>query len=68
MARGKTKATIPWRPGQQAWLRQVTRLKQQVFTLCAFDDCIMLIKHDKVWIDNIILFSQCQIIWSIQDL
>lgn len=67
-AKGRDRAVISWRPGQQAWLRQVTRYKQTAFTLVAFDDCIALVHHKQLWANDIILFSKCQFIKSIHDL
>lgn len=43
---------IPWRPGQQAWLRDVVNRSQSALTLVAFNDCILVISHLKVFHDN----------------
>lgn len=67
-AKGKDRVTIPWRPGQQAWLNMVHKFRQTARTLVAFDDCIMIVGHSHIWANDIILFSQCQKILSIQDL
>lgn len=44
---------VPWRPGQQLWLKTVSSTyKQPAFTLVACDDCYVLISHDvrrKIW-------------------
>lgn len=67
-AKGKDRAIIPWRPGQQAWLNMVHKFRQTVRTLVAFDDCIMIVPHNHIWSKDMILFSQCQKIFKIQDL
>lgn len=62
--RGRDRAVVPWRPGQQAWLRQVTRLKQTCYTIAAFDDCFVLIPHNAIWSNDIILLSKCTLFFT----
>ena len=46
---------ITWRPGQQAWLWEVSRkYKQEAYTLVAFDDCLALIEHKKIYPSNLV--------------
>ena len=45
---------IPWRPGQQAWLHSITRLKQNAYTIACFDDEILVIKHDKLYANDLV--------------
>lgn len=52
---------IPWRPGQQAWLHEVTRRGQLAFTLACFDDAVVQISHDRLWPHNTILYGTCRI-------
>lgn len=47
-------STIPWRPGQQAWLHTVCARKQIVMTLACFDNGILQIQHNKLYCDNIV--------------
>lgn len=69
-AAGKRYVTIPWRPGQQAWLHLiVTSYKQTAYTLAAFNDCILLIQHaGRIYKNDIVLLSQCTILNSISAL
>lgn len=46
--------TIPWRPGQQAWLHNVTKRGQLARTLVCFNDMLVLIHHHKIYEKNII--------------
>lgn len=57
----RDRVKIPWRPGQQAWLRECTAYKQQCYTLAAFDDCFLLIRHQRIWSDDTVLVSCCDI-------
>lgn len=45
---------IPWRPGQQSWLMDVTRRGQQAITLCCFDDRIVKISHKNLHLHNVV--------------
>ena len=45
---------IPWRPGQQTWLMDVTRRGQQAITLCCFDDRIVKISHKNLHLHNVV--------------
>lgn len=51
---GRTALSIPWRPGQQAWLHGAHAFMQNAYTLACFDDVILVIKHDKIYQDNVI--------------
>lgn len=66
--RGKRQVSIPWRPGQQSWLRLVNTYKQNAFTLAAFDDCILRIPHNTLHKNDIVDTKNCIILWSISDL
>ena len=44
--------TIPWRPGQQSWMREVWKRGQLCMTLCCFNDCILRITHSEIHKDN----------------
>lgn len=50
--------TIPWRPGQQAWLHEVWKRGQLCMTLCCFDDCILRISPDKIYPNNTVTTTQ----------
>lgn len=41
--------TIPWRPGQQAWLHDVQSRGVMCFTLACYDDGILKIMHDDIY-------------------
>lgn len=58
---------IPWRPGQQAWLNKVTALGQQAITLCCFDDCIVKIKHDIIYKQDVVDTSYCEMFYSLKE-
>lgn len=45
----KSYFTIPWRPGQQAWLHDVTYRGMKCMTLACYDDGILKIKHDAIY-------------------
>ena len=47
-----SEVTVPWRPGQQGWLREVTRRRQKAFTIACCDNLILVIKHNKIYPDN----------------
>lgn len=66
--KGKDRAVIPWRPGQQAWLRMVDKLKQTVYTIAAFDDCFLLIPHHCIWSNDVAIVSKCHKFWHFKDL
>lgn len=66
--RGLDRAKIPWRPGQQAWLRQCTAYKQRCYTLACFDDCIIQIPHHGIWANDVILLSKCAILQGVSGL
>lgn len=50
---------IPWRPGQQAWLNDVTKRGMTCMTLACFDDGILMIDHHKIWIRNLVPVQVC---------
>lgn len=58
---------IPWRPGQQSWLTEVYNRNQAVITLCCFDDCILKILHDRVYMRNVVDTSDCEAFFSLKD-
>lgn len=57
--KGRHYLSIPWRPGQQAWLHQVTRMKQIARTLVACDDCILLISHHHIYKNDLVPLCEC---------
>ena len=50
---------IPWRPGQQAWLHDVTHRGVKCSTLACFDDGILLIDHHNIWAKNLVPVQVC---------
>lgn len=50
---------IPWRPGQQAWLNDVSKRGMQCMTLACFDDGILMIDHHKIWTRNLVPVQVC---------
>lgn len=60
--------TIPWRPGQQAWLTDVVKRGQEAITLCAMDDCIVKIKHDVIHFQNVVDINNCETFASIKEM
>lgn len=59
---------IPWRPGQQAWLYDVTKRGQKAYTVCCFDDCIAYISHENVFKQNVVDIANHKIYKDIQEL
>ena len=45
---------IHWRPGQQAWLNDVSQRGVLSFTLACFDDGILQIPHNHIYTQNIV--------------
>lgn len=43
---------IPWRPGQQAWLNDVSHRGVICLTLACYDDGILKISHANIWHGN----------------
>lgn len=66
--KGKDRALVHWRPGQQAWLRTASKYRQKCYTLAAFDDVMVLIPHTHIWANDTILLSQCQLLFALHDL
>lgn len=46
--------TIPWRPGQQAWLHDVTHRGVLCMTLACYDDGIIMIRHKDLYAANMV--------------
>ena len=46
--------TIPWRPGQQAWLHDVTRRGVLCMTLACYNDGIIMIRHKDLYTANMV--------------
>lgn len=44
--------TIPWRPGQQAWLSDVDARGVTCYTIACFNNGILKIQHDQLWHEN----------------
>ena len=59
---------IPWRPGQQAWLNDVTKRGMKCMTLACFDDGILMIFHDTIWNKNLVPVQACGFYPSIKEL
>ena len=59
---------IHWRPGQQAWLREVVKRQQHAVTLACFDDVILQIPHTDVYKDNLVHPTKCVWLHSLQQL
>lgn len=60
--------TIPWRPGQQAWLNDVTKRGVLCCTLACFDDGILQIPHNTIWNKNLVLVVACRYYRDIRSL
>lgn len=60
--------TIPWRPGQQAWLTDVVQRGQRALTLCCFDDLISCIPHDVVHIQNTVCIAKAPFFYTLNSL
>lgn len=52
--------TISWRPGQQAWLNEISRRGIACMTLACFDDCILAISHAKIHKGNTVEIRLCR--------
>lgn len=59
---------IHWRPGQQAWLHDVTKRKQRAFTIACFDNGILTIPHDEIWREDRVLLGLCYYSKDIKEL
>ena len=59
---------VPWRPGQQAWLLQATKMKQTAKTLVACNDCILAVSHYHMYKNDIVPLNECAKIPSISAL
>lgn len=59
---------IPWRPGQQAWLNDVTKRGVLCCTLACFDDGILQILHNTIWNKNLVLVVACRYYKDIRSL
>lgn len=59
---------IPWRPGQQAWLHDVTYRGMKCMTLACFDDGILQIPHDTIWNKNLVPVVACRCYKDIRSL
>lgn len=59
---------IPWRPGQQAWLNDVTKRGMKCMTLACFDDGILMIEHYTIWNKNLVPVQVCGYYPSIKEL
>lgn len=62
------KEVITWRPGQQAWLKNVVKYGQCAQTLCCFDNEIWIIPHATVYEKNVVSRAQASVITSLQEL
>lgn len=58
---------VPWRPGQQAWLNEVTRRGQLAFTLCCFNNCIVKIPHDIIYKQNVVDLFRMETFSTLKD-
>lgn len=61
---------VPWRPGQQSWLRKVTRATRHIkcYTVVAFDNCIGLIEHYQHHKENTVYMDDIQRVRDIKEL
>lgn len=59
---------IPWRPGQQAWLHDVSRRGVMCCTLACFDDGIVMIHHNIIFQNNIVCQQELQYFPDIRSL
>ena len=60
--------TIPWRPGQQAWLYDVRARNVATATIACFDDGILRIPHTCLWPSNVVNTSLCDYYKDIRSL
>lgn len=60
--------SIPWRPGQQAWLHEVRTRGITTMTIACFDNGILQIPHDKVYANNMVLIGLTQYYKDIRSL
>lgn len=51
---------IPWRPGQQAWLNDVTKRGMKCMTLACYDDGIVKIRHERIYQRNLVSITEAQ--------
>ena len=59
---------IPWRPGQQAWLNDVTCRGMECMTLACFDDGILKIEHHTAYTANLVPLQVCRYYKDIRSL
>lgn len=59
---------IPWRPGQQSWLSEVVMRGQSAATVCCFDNGIILIPHNVIYAQNLVMVDQCVFARDIKEL
>lgn len=64
----RTMVEIPWRPGQQAWLNDVTKRGVTCFTIACFDDGILMMRHDAIWAKNMVPTQNCSYYKDIRSL
>ena len=64
----RTVVEIPWRPGQQAWLNDVTKRGVTCFTIACFDDGILMMRHDVIWVKNMVPTQNCSYYKDIRSL
>lgn len=60
--------TIPWRPGQQAWLNDVQSRGIRCLTLACFDNGILQITHERIWAENEVMVGLTQYYKDIRSL
>ena len=63
-----TVLTVHWRPGQQAWLHEVTKYKQRAYTIMATDNVYLAVQHDRLYKDNRITMNDCDVFTSLGDI
>lgn len=64
----KQVVTIPWRPGQQAWLFDVRARGVATMTLACFNDGILRIPHTCLWPKNMVNTALCDYYKDIRSL
>lgn len=60
--------TVPWRPGQQAWLTDVVKRGQLAMTICCMDNGILQIPHEKIYFQNVVDVTECKRFSNIKEL
>lgn len=65
---GKFAVEIPWRPGQQAWLNDVSKRGMVCMTLACFNDGIIRVGHERIYTKNLVGYIDMQYYKDIRSL